>query len=266
MMRKTVCAFVLAAALTGPQAGAWDGSGITMSYWAQEGVAAAYESGAVSDRFDLGTDYTIPITRAQMARLTVDLVIGEQQTTLADLAGQLGIQLEQVPLVPAEDPSDTENGAEENGTDPADPGEAAPADPVQTPPELNDPAADSDAVEDASPETDDPTADSEDAEQASPETDDPTADSEGADVPLEENPAAADSPAENSSSATDEAEPGSEATGAANGDPLDGGLPPVVSGSFSDTQSVYIETAAQLGIVNGANGRMIGSRAPRPQP
>ena len=253
MMRKTVCALMLAATLAGTQAGAWDGSGITMSYWAQEGVAAAYESGAVSDRFDLGTDYTIPITRAQMARLTVDLVIGEQQTTLADLAGQLGIQLEQIPLVPAEDSSDTENGAEENGTDPADPGEAVPADPVQTPPESDDPAADSDA-----------------AEQASPETDDPTAGSEEAEAPLAENPAATDSTAEDTlpaaddavtdseaediSPATDEAEPGSEAAGAANGDPLDGGLPPVVSGSFSDTQSVYIETAAQLGIVNGANG------------
>lgn len=73
MMRKTVCALMLAATLAGTQAGAWDGSGITMSYWAQEGVDAAYESGAVSDGFDLGTDYTIPITRAQMARLTVDL-------------------------------------------------------------------------------------------------------------------------------------------------------------------------------------------------
>ena len=53
MMRKTVCSLVLTAMLAGTQAGAWDGSGITMSYWAQEGVAAAYESGAVSDRFEM---------------------------------------------------------------------------------------------------------------------------------------------------------------------------------------------------------------------
>ena len=32
MMRKIVCSLVLAAALAGTQAGAWDGSGITMSY------------------------------------------------------------------------------------------------------------------------------------------------------------------------------------------------------------------------------------------
>lgn len=38
------------------------------------------------------------------------------------------------------------------------------------------------------------------------------------------------------------------------GDPLDGGLPFVADGSFSDTKNVYIEIAARLGIVNGANG------------
>lgn len=199
-MRKTVCALLLSAMLTGTQAGAWDNTGITMSRWAEEGVAAAYQSGAVSSDFDPGSDYTRPITRAQMARLTVDLVIGEQQTTLTDLAGQLGIQLALTPLVSAEEEPETETAAEEEPTNPAVPDEAQPTEPEQAPSETGQSAPDSTAAE------------------TPPET---------------------DSPAESV---------------AVSGDPLDGGLPPVVSGSFSDTQSVYIETAAQLGIVNGANG------------
>lgn len=203
-----------------------------------------------------------------MARLTVDLVIGEQQTTLAELAGQLGIQLEQVPLVPAEDPSDTENGAEENGTDPADPGEAAPADPVQTPPELNDPAADSDAVEDASPETDDPTANNEEAE--APLAENPAAtDSTAEDTLPASDDAVTDSEAEDISPATDEAEPSSEAAGAANGDPLDGGLPPLSPAVFR-TRRAYISkprrSSGSSTEQTDCSARMIRSRAPRPQP
>lgn len=40
-----------------------------------------------------------------------------------------------------------------------------------------------------------------------------------------------------------------------NGDPLDGGLPYVMGGSFHDTSSVYIELAARMGIVQGADGQ-----------
>lgn len=54
----------------------------------------------MSEAFDLGADYTRPVTRAQLARMTVDLVIGQQQSTLAELAGQLGIELEMAPLTP----------------------------------------------------------------------------------------------------------------------------------------------------------------------
>ena len=111
-MRKAVCTLVLAAMLSGTGAGAWDSSVVTMSRWAEAGIAAAYESGAVSDDFDLGTDYTRPITRAQMARLTVDLVLDEQQTTLPALAGELGIQLEMAPLSPAEEAAEAETDAE----------------------------------------------------------------------------------------------------------------------------------------------------------
>lgn len=38
------------------------------------------------------------------------------------------------------------------------------------------------------------------------------------------------------------------------GDLLDGGLPYVMGGSFSDTSSVYVELAARMGIVQGADG------------
>ena len=93
-MKKQVCAAALLASIAvSTQAAAWDGGSIAMSAWARAGVAAAYESGAVSAEFDLGADYTKPVTRAQMARLTVDLVLGEREITLAELAGELGIAL-----------------------------------------------------------------------------------------------------------------------------------------------------------------------------
>ena len=141
------CGIALALLLTVTRAAAWDGAAVRVSAWAQQGVAAAYDSGAVDEGFDLGADYTRPVTRAQMARLTVDLVRAQRGQTLSDLAGGLGIALLAPPPLPQ--------------------GEDAPA------------------------------------------------------------------PA---------------------GDPLDGGLPHVAAGSFADTQSVYVETAARLGIVNGADG------------
>lgn len=43
--------------------------------------------------------------------------------------------------------------------------------------------------------------------------------------------------------------------GVSQNDPLDGGLPYVMGGSFHDTSSVYIELAARMGIVQGAEGQ-----------
>lgn len=173
--RMGVCVLTAAIALGMlPQAGAaeWGTDGITVSPWAAAGVESAYAGGAVSAQFDLGTDYTVPITRGQIARLTVDLIANEQQVTVSDLAAQLDIELEAAPEVPSGDP----------------------------------------LPEDALSE----------------------------DTP--------DAPADGAAPAEDEAAPVSP------GDPLDGGLPFIVSGRFGDTRSVYIEAAARLGIVNGANG------------
>lgn len=123
-MKKQVCAAALLTSIAvSTQAAAWDGGSIAMSAWARAGVAAAYESGAVSAAFDLGADYTKPVTRAQMARLTVDLVLGEREVTLAELAGELGITLEMAPVLPAEDAWQTAQEEEAAQEEPA--GEAA---------------------------------------------------------------------------------------------------------------------------------------------
>ena len=120
-MKKRVCAAALLTSIAvSTQAAAWDGGSIAMSAWARAGVAAAYESGAVSAAFDLGTDYTKPVTRAQMARLTVDLVLGEREITLAELAGELGIALEMAPVRPAEDAWQTAQEEEAAQEAPAD--------------------------------------------------------------------------------------------------------------------------------------------------
>ena len=120
-MKKQVCAAALLTSIAvSTQAAAWDGGSIAMSAWARAGVAAAYESGAVSAAFDLGTDYTKPVTRAQMARLTVDLVLGEREITLAELAGELGIALEMAPVRPAEDAWQTAQEEEAAQEAPAD--------------------------------------------------------------------------------------------------------------------------------------------------
>ena len=123
-MKKQVCAAALLTSIAvSTQAAAWDGGSIAMSAWARAGVAAAYESGAVSAAFNLGTDYTKPVTRAQMARLTVDLVLDEREITLAELAGELGITLEMAPVLPAEDAWQTAQEEEAAQEEPV--GEAA---------------------------------------------------------------------------------------------------------------------------------------------
>ena len=287
-MKKQLCAAVLAASLlSGTQAAAWDSGGITISPWAQAEVAAAYKSGAVSADFDLGTDYTRPITRAQMARLTVDLVLEERQITLTDLAGELGIALEMAPVLPPEDAQQTDEDAE-----------AAPApedtstadntdtDPIVTPdapvndgtsPDADTPAEDVAAQDGAGT---DPilSPDTPVREGTAPDADTPAEDGAarggaGTDPALSpDTPVSNDTPADADTSASDgtvteqpaetpdepaagegtQPETPAEQAPAPYGDPLDDGLPYAQNGSFADTRSVYIEAAAQLGIVNGS--------------
>lgn len=59
-----------------------------VSSWAREGVVAAYELGLVERSFDLGEDYTQPVTRLQLARLAVDFVTKEKDSNARGLAGQ----------------------------------------------------------------------------------------------------------------------------------------------------------------------------------
>ena len=111
-MRKRLCSAVLLAALfTGIHAAAWDNTSVQMSAWATGEVQNAYDSGVVSEDFNLGTDYTRPVTRGELARLTVDLILHERQQPIDDLIAQLGITLQAVPLAPAEpsDPADETN-------------------------------------------------------------------------------------------------------------------------------------------------------------
>ena len=188
-MKKQLCAAVLAASLlSGTQAAAWDGGGITISHWAQAEVAAAYESGAVSADFDLGTDYTRPITRAQMARLTVDLVLEERQITLTDLTGELGIALEMAPILSPEDAQQADEDAE------AVPAPDTPAEDVST---------SDDTGTDPTLPPDTPVRDGTSPDADTPTDDTATADSAGTDPALppdtpvrDDAPADADTPAE----------------------------------------------------------------------
>ena len=121
-MRKRLCAAILMMTLlTGTCAGAWnDNANIYMSSWAASEVQAAYDSGAVSAAFDLGTDYTRPISRGELARLMVDLIAHEQQLSITDLTAQLGISLQSVPLTPAqpaEESNEVDSSPELSGED-----------------------------------------------------------------------------------------------------------------------------------------------------
>lgn len=84
-MKRKLCAATLTIfLLTGTCAGAWyDSVSIHMSLWAVSEVQAAYDNGVISSAFDLGTDYTRPITRSKLARLTADLILHEQQFRLS---------------------------------------------------------------------------------------------------------------------------------------------------------------------------------------
>ena len=278
-MKKQVCAAALLTSIAvSTQAAAWDGGSIAMSAWARAGVAAAYESGAVSAAFDLGTDYTKPVTRAQMARLTVDLVLGEREITLAELAGELGIALEMAPVRPAEDAWQTaqeEEAAQEAPADEAADSGETPAEDAGTADGSEVPEEDA-GIADGSevPEEDAGTADGSEV----PAEDSGTAD--GSEVPAEDAGTSDGSEVREEDAGTaDGSEASAEDAGTADGsaasaeqtgqgieeteppalqepygDPLDGGLPYVSAGSFADTRSVYIEAAAKLGIVMGSDG------------
>lgn len=229
MKRRLCAALLLSTLLTGTYAGAWNDAGnIHMSPWAISEVQAAYDSGIISTAFDLGTDYTRPITRGELARLTVDLIAHEGQITIPDLTAQLGIFLQSVPLVPAQ----TEG-------EPLEPDVSSE---MQDELENTEPLPD-ESVDDTVPEND-ATEEMPD-EDALEDSANDTAENEESDssevVPTEQPPESPSSE-ETQEDVVDW------------GDPLDGGLPFVADGSFSDTQSVYIEIAARLGIVNGTNG------------
>ena len=243
MKKQIGAAVLLAAMIAGPQAAAWDSQGITVSSWAQAGVAAAYENGAVSEAFDLGADYTRPVTRAQLARMTVDLVIGQQQSTLAELAGQLGIELEMAPLTPeAEQDGVAEAGTEASRQTVGDSAEKTREDQKNVGEENKETGRIQKIVGEQSGETQtaEEMPDEQEEMSGGPDNTESPAEEEGGLAPGDE------------TQTEPPAEP--ETQNPPYGDPLDGGLPYVASGSFSDTCSVYIEAAAKLGIVNGADG------------
>lgn len=224
-MKRRLCAAILMLTfLSGTCARAWDDAGsIHMSQWAVSEVQAAYDSGVISTSFDLGTDYTRPITRGELARLTVDLIAHEGQIAITDLTAQLGIFLQSVPLTPAQ--SDAESAESGSSSEVSDNGDDTctsvdePTENVAPENGVSEEMPMEDVVEDS---TDDA---AEDQDMNSSEGD-------FVEPPLEET----------QEDVTDWS------------DPLDGGLPFVADGSFQDTQSVYVEIAARLGIVNGSNG------------
>lgn len=229
MKRRLCAALLLSTLLTGTYAGAWNDEGnIHMSPWAISEVQAAYDSGIISTAFDLGTDYTRPITRGELARLTVDLIAHEGQITIPDLTAQLGIFLQSVPLVPAQ----TEG-------EPLEPDVSSE---MQDELENTEPLPD-ESVDDTVPENDaTEEMPDEDALEDSANDTAGNEESDSSEVVPTEQPPESPSSEETQEDVVDW------------GDPLDGGLPFVADGSFSDTQSVYIEIAARLGIVNGTNG------------
>lgn len=229
MKRRLCAALLLSALLTGTYAGAWNDAGnIHISPWAISEVQAAYDSGIISTAFDLGTDYTRPITRGELARLTVDLIAHEGQITIPDLTAQLGIFLQSVPLVPAqteEEPLEPDVSSEmQDELENIEPSPDESVDDTVPENDATEEMPDEDALEDSANDT------AENEESDSSEV-----------VPTEQPPESPSSE-ETQEDVVDW------------GDPLDGGLPFVADGSFSDTQSVYIEIAARLGIVNGTNG------------
>jgi poly-gamma-glutamate synthesis protein (capsule biosynthesis protein) len=85
------------------------------STWARESVMAAYEQGLVAQDFDLGKDYTVPITRLQLARLAVDFVAAKKYLSIPDLLQETAPAEEasaQAGQEPGEVPEEGETAAE----------------------------------------------------------------------------------------------------------------------------------------------------------
>ncbi len=263
---------------------------VTVSTWANDGIAEAYKAGLVSPRFDLGDDYTRNISREQFARLVVEFAAAEKKITVRDMMSAHGIQLV------VEDDTSTDDAQPDT---PADTSSPDPEGGETTTPETTDP-------ETVDPETTDPeTADPEttDPETADPETTDPEAtDPEGAPVDVKMraelayavepddtanedggyyiDPAALDTLSPAQDDKTDEPQAkdtgsGTEPEAEAEPQNIDDvptlqpepqniddvpALQPeneisdVVNGSFSDTSDAYVELAAKLEIVQGSNG------------
>lgn len=65
--------------------------GAKISAWAQEEVEAAYEAGLIPKEMDWGLVYKEPITRAQFARLTVELVLTQRGSAAEELMAEHGL-------------------------------------------------------------------------------------------------------------------------------------------------------------------------------
>ncbi len=86
-----ICVSMLAVAFPASAAGAPYIEENGISPWAREDVSAAYEAGLLSQTFDLGEDYTAPVTRLQLARLAVDFIAAERNTSALILAEEYGL-------------------------------------------------------------------------------------------------------------------------------------------------------------------------------
>ena len=204
-MKKRMAGLLACALLTAPAAAVETvpARGYTTSPWAQAGVQAAYEAGLVSPGFDLGEDYRAPVTRAQFARLAVELVAVERGADGWTLAEDYGLVL-------------------------AEPGEEVPIE--ETRPE--EPAEEEDV------RTGDPGVQAGEPEEA------PPFDPEG----MDEEPAGEEP--------DEESEGWDEESSDWYGADTEAGLPPVLNGSFWDTNDAYVELAARLGIVYGRDGQV----------
>lgn len=70
---------------------------LSTSPWAGDEIMAVYERGLVTFSPDLGSDYTQPITRGQLVRMMVELILVGKGLTLSALTSQLGV-LTEAPL------------------------------------------------------------------------------------------------------------------------------------------------------------------------
>ncbi len=250
-MKKTSISLLLGAALllNTANAAAFSMPPVATSDWATAEVQRIYENGLVSPEFDLGKDYTMPITRGQFARLAVDLVLAETGRSIPDIISAHGIILE-APILGDTKPSDEPASAPADQTTP---------DHAEQPKEGNEPVSDgAEQSDEPIPEQSDETT-PDNAEQPK-EQNEPVSDhAEQSDeqvpaAPDETTPDNAGQPEEKNEPISDSVKQLDQTQPYPGANPLDSGLSPVVNGSFQDTNSVYLEIAARLGIIAGADG------------